>query len=105
MEITAEHISKLEACGSLGYRATKVANILDVPAADVGWFLKQFADKGSRIRRAFDMGVDKSDFIIDKKVFELAQSGDMAAIQEYARRKSQELQKQEDDELDQFDEL
>ena len=98
MDITPEFLSKVETCGTLGYRAAKVINILEVPEADARWFMKQFADKSSSIRRAFDRGVDKSDFMIDKKVFELAQTGDMAAIQEYARRKSMELQKQEYDE-------
>jgi len=63
MEYEKEFIAKITGMGTLGYDVEKIINVLDVEQAEE--FRKDFANKDSEIHKAFQKGVDKSDYIID----------------------------------------
>lgn len=86
MEYDKEFIAKITGMGTLGYDAEKIINVLDI--VDVDQFRKDFMNKDSDIYKAFQKGVDKSDYIIDMKLYELAKTGDMKAIELYDKRKN-----------------
>lgn len=88
METTTEFLSKITGMGTLGYDVQKIINILDIE--DEEGFIKEFNDKKSLITKAYQKGVDKSDYIIDTKLFEMAKTGDMKAIEMYDKRKNRE---------------
>ena len=96
MEYTDETIAKMQSLGALGYGVEKIINILDIPETDAATFRSDFANTDSPIRRAYQKGVDKSDYIIDKKLYELAQTGDLKAIETYENKKMVNRQNQED---------
>ena len=91
MTYTPEFLKKLTTLGTLGYNIQKIINILDIPFTDQESFVSDFNNPKSEVRNAFQRGVDKSDFAIDQKLFELAQSGDMKAIEKYDERKSRNM--------------
>ena len=70
METTTEFLGKITGMGTLGYDVQKIINILDIE--DEEEFIKEFNDKKSLIAKAYQKGVDKSDYIIDTKLFEMA---------------------------------
>ena len=70
METTTEFLGKITGMGTLGYDVQKIINILDIE--DEEGFSKEFNDKKSLIAKAYQKGVDKSDYIIDTKLFEMA---------------------------------
>ena len=88
MEATTEFLGKITGMGTLGYDVQKIINILDIE--DEEGFSKEFNDKKSLIAKAYQKGVDKSDYIIDTKLFEMAKAGDMKAIEMYDKRKNRE---------------
>ena len=88
METTTEFLGKITGMGTLGYDVRKIINILDIE--DEEGFIKKFNDKKSLIAKAYQKGVDKSDYIIDTKLFEMAKTGDMKAIEMYDKRKNRE---------------
>jgi len=91
MTYTPEFLKKIVTLGTLGYNIQKIINILDIPDADHESFVADFNDLKSEVRTAFQKGVDKSDFSIDQKLFELAQSGDLKAIEKYDEHKLRNL--------------
>lgn len=86
MEATTELLGKVTGMGMLGYDVQKIINILDIEDED--GFTKEFNDKKSLIAKAYQKGVDKSDYIIDSKLYELAKTGDKKAIEMYEKRKN-----------------
>ena len=71
--------------GILGYSVEKCINILDIE--DEVIFVKDFNNPKSEIRKAYQKGVDKSEYAIDIKLFEKAKDGDLKALQKYEERK------------------
>lgn len=91
MEYSPDFLKKLTTIGTLGYNIQKIINILDIPESDQESFVADFNDPKSDVRKAFQKGVDKSDFTIDQKLFELAQTGDVKAIEMYDARKTSNM--------------
>ena len=89
MEATTELLGKVTGMGMLGYDVQKIINILDIEDED--GFMKEFNDKKSLIAKAYQKGVDKSDYIIDSKLYELAKTGDKKAIEMYEKRKNRDI--------------
>lgn len=89
MEYTEDFLKKVTQTGTLGYPVEKVINVLDVN--DPIKFTTDFNDPKSLIGKAYQKGIDLSDFIIDSKLFEMAKGGDLKAIAKYESRKSQRL--------------
>ena len=54
-------------------------------------FIKDFDNKNHAIAKAYQKGIDKADFILDSKLFEMAKNGDLKAIQKYEERKRDRL--------------
>jgi hypothetical protein len=91
MEITEDILRKIKTIGTLGYPVGKIINVLNIPANEEDWFIREFRNKDSEIRRWYQKGVDQSDFEVDQKLFELSRSGDLKAIELYNQRKSKYL--------------
>ena len=72
-------------CGVFGYNAVKIASILE---EDIKIVQKNLKDKNHDYHRLYKIGIDKSDYVIDLKLFEMAKSGDIKALEKLELRKS-----------------
>jgi 3-methyladenine DNA glycosylase AlkC len=97
MEYEKEFIGKITGMGMLGYDVQKIINVLDVENEEQ--FKRDFQDKTSLISKAYQKGVDKSDYIIDSKLYELAKTGDKKAIEMYEKRKNKQISGRDVDHL------
>ena len=91
MTYEPDFLKKITTLGTLGYPVEKIINILDVDPSEEDQFKKDFTEKTNPVYKAYLRGVDKSDFAIDQKLFELAQTGDIQAIEKYEMRKAGRL--------------
>jgi hypothetical protein len=68
--------------GALGYSVDKMAVILM-------WDVKEIADamSGGDFARLYQKGQAIADYVIDMKLFELSQTGDLKALAEFEKRK------------------
>lgn len=82
-----EFLKKIIQMGSMGYGVDKIINILDIEEKDKENFAKQFYDKSSLIYKSYKKGVDKADFLVDSKLFDLAKNGDLKAIEMFTEKK------------------
>lgn len=89
MEYTEEMIKKIVQSGTLGYPLSKIINVLDI--TDGENFTKDFDNPDSIVAKSYQKGIDKSDFLIDSKLFEMAKDGDLKAMVKYEERKSEQL--------------
>lgn len=85
MNYTEEDLAKVVDLGKLGYPWEKCANILAVQ--DREEFKKDFHSPQSQIYKNYQIGTDLADFELDTKVFQLAKTGDLKAIQEFEKRR------------------
>lgn len=74
--------------GALGYDTKKMSSILGVPEIEI---LLELKNKDSEFAKLFQKGVDMSEYVIDMKIFNLANQGDMKAITLFEKRKEQRL--------------
>jgi len=88
VEFSEEIIKKVVTLGSLGYPKEKCLNILELTTEQRMAFEQQFKQPKSTIGKAYQTGVDLADFEIDKKLYELAKTGDLKAIKEFELRKN-----------------
>lgn len=79
-----ENVEMIVNFGALGYDAKKISSILGVPEAEI---IQELKDKNSELSKLFQKGVDMSDYVIDLKIFEMAKSGDIKAIDMFEKRK------------------
>lgn len=84
MEYTEDFLKKMVSVGTLGYALDKIINVLDINDAS---FTADFDNPESPVAKAYQKGLDKSDYAIDMKLFELAKNGDMEALKKYEQRK------------------
>ena len=70
--------------GVFGYDQRKMANILDIDEKEIG---KMIADKSSEFNKLLQKGKDMADYVIDLKLFEMAKSGDIKALDKLDLRK------------------
>lgn len=93
MEYSNEVLKQMIQFGTLGYPLSKIINIIEVD--DIDQFKHDFNNIDSEIAKQYQKGVDRSDFFIDSKLFELAKNGDLRAIDMITKRKlSNTLKKQ-----------
>ncbi len=95
--MTDDLLNKIVQLGTLAYPLQKIINVLDIE--DVEGFTEAFYDPLSDVARAYQKGVDKSDFVIDSKLFDMAKNGDLKALEKYEANKKQrlwQLQKEKD---------
>jgi hypothetical protein len=81
---------KIQAFGVLEYPPKKIINILEVE--DESAFMRDFYNPLSDIYKAYQRGKDKADYAVDKKLFDLAKSGDIEALIKLEDRKLARLQ-------------
>jgi hypothetical protein len=72
-----KHIEEMKQFGALRYSIEKIISLLDPD--DPAKFKKDFANKKSDIRIAYEKGKDQGDYMIDKTLFSLVQTGDVQA--------------------------
>ena len=88
IEITKNTEEKIVNCGALGYNASKIASVLDVSQDEVAALLD---DPNSQFSKLIQKGEDMCDYVIDLKLFELAKSGDLKALDAFEYRKKKRL--------------
>jgi hypothetical protein len=86
--INEEIEEKIVNMGALGYPVAKMANVLGWPVEHVAELAK---DKTSQFSKLLERGSDMADYLLDKKLFEMAKAGDLKAMQKYEFKKSQLL--------------
>lgn len=69
--------------GSLSYDANRCAGIMEI---DEELIEKQLADKNSEFAKLYARGQYRAEYVIDVKLFELAQTGDIKAIEKLEAR-------------------
>lgn len=82
--LTDEQLAAVEQLSGCNYSPEKIALYLDV---DKDWFVKQWFDKNSQIRHFYDRGQLVSEFNINQKQKELAESGNITAAQIFLKEK------------------
>jgi len=95
MEYTEEFLKKIVGVGTLGYSLSKIINVLDIDEKDVEQFTEDFDKENSPVKIAYEKGVDKADYAIDMKLFELAKGGDLKALTKYEERKEFQQRQEE----------
>ena len=73
-------------CGAFKFQPDKISNILDWPADEV---TKLFNDKRSEFYQLIKKGRDTADYVLTLKLFELAQTGDLKALEEFENRRNE----------------
>ena len=85
MEYTEEILKKIMQSGILNYPVSKIINIFDIE--DEKQFCNDFDNSKSLVAKAYQKGIDKADFILDLKLFDMAKDGDLKALEKYEFRK------------------
>lgn len=84
MKITLEQEEIIYNCGAFEYSIEKMANILDLDVLAVKTEMK---NTESHMYNAYNKGIDKADYLFDKKLFDLGIRGDVKAIEKFEARK------------------
>jgi hypothetical protein len=93
MEYNEDFLKKIVQVGMLGYPLSKIINVLDID--DTKQFTKDFDNPKSKVAISYQKGVDKADFVLDSKLFDMAKGGDLKALDKYERRKRTQLYAEE----------
>lgn len=83
-KLTEEQQKMLKNMGALGYPPVKILNIMEFDKSE---FDKEFKNENSEIKKCYNQGADYANYLIDLKLFEMAQSGDIKAIDKLEARK------------------
>ena len=84
MKLNDEQKEVVIKCGAFGYDAEKLANILELSVEVVEIEIKK---KTSDIAICYKLGIDRFDFSIDSRLLQMAQSGDIKALEKLEFRK------------------
>jgi len=84
MEIKKEQQEQVINFGAFDYNAKKIASILAIEKNEVEEELK---NKNSQLSKLLQKGKDMSDYVIDLKLFEMAKTGDIKALDKLESRK------------------
>lgn len=84
-ELTDEQRKMLMNFGALGYPLAKILSIMDLD--DPQGFESDFSDPDSEIAKIYQKGAEKAQYLIDLKLFEMAQAGDLRALEKHEERK------------------
>lgn len=82
--LNEEQIKMLKNMGALGYPSSKIASVMQLEIAEVR---TQMNDSNSDFFKNYHAGADMANYLIDLKLFEMAQSGDIKAIDKLSERK------------------
>jgi len=93
MEYNEDFLKKMVQVGTLGYPLSKIINVLDIE--DHKQFTNDFDNPKSKVAISYQKGVDKADFVLDSKLFDMAKGGDLKALDKYERRKRSQLYAEE----------
>ena len=93
MEYNEDFLKKMVQVGTLGYPLSKIINVLDID--DTKQFTKDFDNPKSKVAISYQKGVDKADFVLDSKLFDMAKGGDLKALDKYEMRKRSQLYAEE----------
>ena len=93
MEYNEDFLKKMVQVGTLGYPLSKILNVLDID--NEKQFTKDFDNPKSKVAISYQKGVDKADFVLDSKLFDMAKGGDLKALDKYERRKRSQLYAEE----------
>lgn len=75
--ITEDDKQKIINCGAFGYDNSKIANIMSLELSVV----EKLMEKGGSFRSLYEIGKDRADYVLDLKLFEMAQGGDLKAME------------------------
>ena len=95
MKYTDDFLKKIMQCGTLGYPLSKILNVLDVD--NEAELKEDFNNKESEVSKNYQKGIDRADFVLDSKLFEMAKDGDLKALDKYERRKDIQIRKKENE--------
>ena len=84
MKIDEDLEEKIVNCGVFGYSASKMANILGFSESEIA---TEIATSNSTFKKLLQKGIDLADYTIDLKLLELAQVGDIKALEKLDSRK------------------
>ena len=84
MKIVKEQEEQIINFGVFNYNAKKIASILGVDKKEIEQELK---NQESEFSKLFQKGKDMADYVIDLKLFEMAKSGDIKALDKLDSRK------------------
>ena len=84
MKIEKESEEQIINFGVFNYDALKIANILGKTETEIETEMK---NENSDLSKLLQKGKDMSDFVIDLKLFEMAKSGDIKALEKLDFRK------------------
>lgn len=93
MEYNEDFLKKMVQVGTLGYPLSKIINVLDID--DIKKFTKDFDNPKSQVAISYQKGVDKADFVLDSKLFDMAKGGDLKALNKYEARKRNNIYREE----------
>lgn len=93
MEYNEDFLKKMVQVGTLGYPLSKIINVLDID--DIKQFTKDFDNPKSQVAISYQKGVDKADFVLDSKLFDMAKGGDLKALDKYEDRKRNNIRREE----------
>ncbi len=93
MEYNEDFLKKMVQVGTLGYPLSKIINVLDID--DTKQFTKDFDNPQSQVAISYQKGVDKADFVLDSKLFDMAKGGDLKALNKYEIRKRNNIYREE----------
>lgn len=80
-----ELIDLVVSFGIVRYPLDKILNIIP-DDVDKDEFTLQFNDPTHHINKAYQKGIDRSEYDIDIRLFEMAKSGDLKALEKYEER-------------------
>lgn len=84
--LTEEECKMLQNMGALKYPVSKICSIMGFDSKE---FEKEFKNENSQIKKLYNKGLDYAAYLIDLKLFEKSQQGDIQAINKLeARQKS-----------------
>ncbi len=87
MKYDQAFLQEVEGCGALAYPVSKMVNILDITDKnDIEKFTIDFNNLNSVVRIAYNKGRDIADYIIDRKLYQMAKDGDLKAMENFSFR-------------------
>lgn len=84
MEIDKDHEEMIVNFGALGYETRRMANILGFSHEKIR---NEMDDPNSEYSQLYKKGQDLADYVIDLKLFEMAKTGDIKALEKLDTRK------------------
>lgn len=84
MIISKEVEEQIVNFGVFEYDTLKISNILNIPEHEI---IKEIKNPLSDFYKLYQKGIDMADYVIDLKLFDMAKSGDIKALDKLDHRK------------------